>query len=180
MLTVILILAMRISPVDATPVLTANQISQSQDKDQDQEPRFNVRRTHQLKDLQKEEIKLGPKLEHKLKIWVMDTELKRQEGMMFLELQDVSEKQGMIFVFRREYPLSFWMMNTLIALDIAYLDEDGVIVKIYTMKPLDTVTDYGSGKYAKYALEVRAGLFKKLKVEVGQKIEIPDTVKAKG
>ena len=110
----------------------------------------------------------------------MDTELKRQEGMMFLELQDVSEKQGMIFVFRREYPLAFWMQNTLIALDIAYLDEDGVIVKIYTMKPLDTVTDYSSGKYAKYALEVRAGLFKKLKVEVGQKVEIPATVKAKG
>ena len=180
MLSIILMLAMWRSPIDEAPVLKTDQISQSQEKDQDQEPRYNARRTHQLKDLQKEEIKLGANLEHKLKIWVMDTELKRQEGMMFLELQDVSEKQGMIFVFRREYPLSFWMQNTLIALDIAYLDEDGVIVKIYTMKPLDTVTDYSSGKYAKYALEVRAGLFKKLKVEVGQKVEIPDTVKAKG
>lgn len=179
MLALILILAMSISQVDATPVPAGDQISQSQDKDQDREPRYNRARTHQLKDLQKEEIKLGPKLENKLKVWVMDTEFKRQEGMMFLELQDVSEKQGMIFVFRRELPLGFWMKNTLIGLDIAYLDKNGVIVKIYTMKPLDTVTDYSSGKYAKYALEVRAGLFKKLKVEVGQKVEIPDTVKAK-
>ncbi|MCH7945009.1 MAG: NAD(P)-binding domain-containing protein [Armatimonadetes bacterium] len=43
----------------------------------------------------------------------------------------------------------------------------------------DEITDYGSRSPAMYAIEFRAGTFRRLGIKAGQKVEIPDTVKAK-
>ena len=153
-------------------------IQDAQDQKQ-KEPRNNRFRQNQLKDLQVVELKLGTKLQHKFTTWVMDTEDKRQEGMMFLEDQDVSKTQAMIFVFKEDLPLSFWMMNTLIPLDIAYVNANGTIVKTYTMRAHDITSNYGSRSPAKYAIEFKAGTFRRLGIKAGQKVEIPDKVKAK-
>ena len=72
------------------------------------QPRNNRFRRNQLKDLQVVELKLGTKLQHKFSTWVMDTDDKRNEGMMFLEDQDVSKTQAMIFVFKVDQILSFF------------------------------------------------------------------------
>lgn len=157
-------------------------VAMLQDQDQkveQQEPRYNRLRRFQLKDLKVAELKLGKELKHKFKCWIMDTDPKRAEGMMFLANIDVAKDQGMIFVFKKAEVQSFWMKNTYIQLDIAYIDADGTIVKTYTMQPLDTFTNYGSIKPAKFVLEVKGGTFKKQGIEVGQKVEIPKDLKAK-
>jgi len=153
-----------------------------QDQDQkveQKEPRFNKYRRFQLKDLKVVELKLGKELKHKFKCWVMDTDLKRQEGMMFLQDIDVAKDQGMIFVFKKAEVQNFWMMNTFIQLDIAYIDAEGTIVKTYTMKPRDITTNYSSVKPAKFVLEVVGGTFKKQGIKAGQKVTIPKDLKAK-
>ncbi len=153
---------------------------QQQTTQQEQKPPRHIsQRQFQLKDLQVEEIKLGEKLEHKMKVWVMDTEAKRQEGLMFVQDGDMTKEQGMIFVFKQAEILSFWMKNTYIPLDIAYLDTNGRIVMTYTMRELDIYSDYGSRYPAKYALEMKKGTMQRLGIKAGQKIEIPDKVKAK-
>lgn len=134
-------------------------------------------RTHQLKDLQRVDITVAEK--HKLNVWVMDQESKRQEGMMFLREGDFNEKQGMLFAFIEAIPLRFWMKNTYVPLDIAYLNADGTINSIYTMKAFDTTTDYSSRAASMYALETKDGWFKKNGVKVGDKVAIPSTVKGK-
>lgn len=146
---------------------------------QDQEVTLRIvrERTFQLKDLQKADITINEK--HPLKVWVMDEEAKRQEGMMFLKDTDFTEKQGMIFVFLNDEPLRFWMKNTYVPLDIAYIGSDGVINSTYTMKAFDTYTDYSSKKDSMYALEVKSGLFSKLGIKAGMKVSIPKEVKAK-
>lgn len=147
--------------------------------------RHNDYRVHQVGDLQKVDIKIhskksdGTKAEHPLKVWVMDTYGKRQEGMMFLEDQDFTEKQGMLFVFPQAEYQRFWMRNTLVPLDIAYISADKTINSTYTMRALDERTDYSSAGRSTWVLEAKAGLFKKLGIKKGDKVDIPDSVKAK-
>ena len=69
---------------------------------------------------------------------------------------------GMLFVFTEESILAFWMKDTLIPLDILFLDQDRRIVDILTMTPqpgvpTDELTVYRSALPAMYAVEVNAG-----------------------
>ncbi len=148
-------------------------------KEQPRDYRYIRSRQFQLRDLQVEELKVGANLEHKLHTWVMDTEAKRQEGMMFLLGTDFTDLDAMVFAFKSAAPLNFWMKNTYVPLDIAYLDADGRIVKSYTMRALDIYTDYSSKSPAKYALEMKQGSLQKFDMTIGQKVEIPEKVKAK-
>lgn len=135
----------------------------------------NERRLFQLDDLQLVKIKIE---KHTFFSWVMDTEAKRQEGMMFLKNKDFKDDDSMTFVFDRSQELGFWMQNTLVDLDIAYCDQSGKIIRAVTMKALDTRTVPSHG-LAKYAIEFRGGIFKKLGIKAGMKVEIPSTVQAK-
>jgi hypothetical protein len=109
--------------------------------------------------------------------WIADTDETRQFGLMFVEASTLAPKEdgthrSMLFVFEREQLLSFWMKDTITALDIAYADSGGRIVRIHTMAPLDT-NHYPSGKPARFALEVRAGTFAELGIKAGDTIVIP-------
>ena len=137
----------------------------------------NPFRRFQLKDLSKATIKIDGK--HEFTAWIMDTDAKRMEGMMFLEESDFTEKQAMIFVYKDPEPLSFWMKNTKVPLDIAYAGKDKVINTVYTMAAFDTTSNYGSRQPSMYAIEFKSGLFRKLGIKPGAKVEIPATVKAK-
>ena len=93
----------------------------------------------------------------------------REKGLMFRK--SLNESDGMLFVFEREQKLNFWMKNTYIPLDIAYIDKNGIINEIYHMKPLDVSLTYNSIKPAMYALEVNLGWFSRHKIKTGSKIE---------
>ncbi|MBS1705651.1 MAG: DUF192 domain-containing protein [Armatimonadetes bacterium] len=144
--------------------------------DQDTNTHRNIKeRVYQLDELEVVEIKIGA---NKFKAWVMDTAAKREEGMMFVENADFKDEECMIFVFKQAQELSFWMHNTLVDLDIAYVGADKKIVRAVTMKALDEtgVPSYGKSQYA---IEFRGGLFKKLGIAKGMAVTIPNTVKAK-
>ncbi len=93
----------------------------------------------------------------------------REKGLMYRE--SLSENDGMLFVFEKEQNLSFWMKNTLIPLDIAYINKNGIINEIYHMKPLDVSVTYNSVKPAMFALEVNLGWYGRHKIKPGSKIE---------
>jgi uncharacterized membrane protein (UPF0127 family) len=120
-------------------------------------------------------------------VWLALDDEQRQLGLMQVPAEDLAPlpnpgsdnraptQRGMLFVFEREMPLSFWMANTITALDIAYIAPDGQIVKTYTMAPLETRI-YPSIEPAQFALEVRAGLFAELGISAGMRVEIPESV----
>ncbi|NLX15282.1 MAG: DUF192 domain-containing protein [Phycisphaerales bacterium] len=117
---------------------------------------------------------------HAFEVWLARTPAQLQRGLMRVPAERMVPPpgvagRGMLFIFPSERPLSFWMYNTIIPLDIAYIRGDGVIVSTYTMAPLET-QPYPSGEPALYALEVPAGLFEKLDIKPGDKVEIPQSV----
>jgi len=141
--------------------------------DQRQDRPVNPRRMHQLKDLEVVTVKIGTQ---RFKSFVMDTSLKRQEGMMFLQDKEVRTNEGMLFAFPDSDDRSFWMQNTYIPLDIAYISKNKRIVSVHTMRPLDESGVPSAGP-AMYALEVKAGTFRKYGIKAGQKVEFPASVK---
>ena len=84
--------------------------------------------------------------------------------------ESLAEDQGMLFAYPEERILGFWMKNTLIPLDIAYINREGRIVDIKQMEPQSTQT-HNSAAPAMYALEMNQGWFEANGIRVGDLIE---------
>jgi uncharacterized protein len=113
----------------------------------------------------------GKKVE--VRVEIADGLLERERGLM--DRTSLGEDRGMLFVFRREQPLSFWMRDTRIPLSIAYIDSKGRITDILDMKPLDDKPPhYVSSEPVQYALEVNQGFFDERGVKVGDHTELPE------
>ena len=93
----------------------------------------------------------------------------RAEGLMYRD--EVADGTGMLFVFQDNQPRSFWMANTYVPLDIAYMNPSYRIVDIIAMDAL--VTDsYPSRAPSMFALEVRQGWFAETGIAVGAQANI--------
>lgn len=88
----------------------------------------------------------------------------RAQGLMYRE--NLPKGQGMFFVFPDSQTRSFWMSNTFIPLDIAYIDAELRIVDIQAMEP-ETTDSHPSAKPAMFALEVPLGWFAEMGIDVG-------------
>lgn len=69
----------------------------------------------------------------------------------------LERNQGMLFIFSNEKILGFWMKNTLIALDIIFMDKNLTIVHIAKNAVPMSLDIISSIKPAKYALEIAGG-----------------------
>ncbi len=106
---------------------------------------------------------------------VANTAKSRATGLM--GVKQLSPNSGMLFVFPKEKIVSMWMKNTLIELAAIFIDEEGLIVNIETMKPLST-RSHKSKSPAKYVLEVNPEWMISNQIMPGQRVwgleEIPD------
>ena len=100
----------------------------------------------------------------------------RHRGLMFRESMD--ELAGMLFVFQGEQTGGFWMRNTLIPLDIAYLGADGTVLDIVHGVPLSLENLTPALPY-RYTLEVNGGWFERQGFGVGDVVAIPAGVEAR-
>lgn len=103
-----------------------------------------------------------------IQVEIADDADERQQGLMYRE--SLGENQGMLFVYPEQRILGFWMRNTLIPLDIAYIDREGRIVDIQQMEPQTTET-HDSAAPAMYALEMNQGWFEANGIRIGDLIE---------
>ena len=104
---------------------------------------------------------------------VADTERTRARGLMFRA--SLAPDRGMLFVFDRPGPYAFWMKNTLIPLDMLWLDDEGRIVSLAGAVPpcrSDPCPTYPTQADARYVLEVPAGFASRHKLEIGQVVRI--------
>jgi uncharacterized membrane protein (UPF0127 family) len=100
---------------------------------------------------------------------VSDSSAERSRGLMFVE--QMATTQGMLFVYGRPQSVSFWMRNTLIPLDMVFVDDTGVIRNIHSMaQPLDETPIFG-GTDIQFVLEINGGLADRLGMDVGDQIQ---------
>jgi uncharacterized membrane protein (UPF0127 family) len=103
-----------------------------------------------------------------LKVEVADNDEFRTSGLM--NRKKLRADSGMLFIFPNEVFLQFWMKDTYIPLDIAFISKRGIINEFYAMKPLDISTRYQSTLPAQYALEVNRGWFEKKCINRGSRL----------
>ncbi len=102
---------------------------------------------------------------------VADDEKERATGLMLRET--LASSAGMLFVYPRPQSLSFWMRNTLIPLDMIFVDPKGVIRHIHHQaQPLDE-TPIPGGRGLTHVLEINGGLAKRLGIDEGDVLQHP-------
>jgi len=101
---------------------------------------------------------------------VAQTFAQRAKGLQFRK--SLEKNAGMLFIFSESEKHSFWMKETLILLDIIWMDQSKQIVSIIPDIPPCTTPQcpvYTPDKNALYVLEVNAGITAELGLKVGDK-----------
>lgn len=104
---------------------------------------------------------------HLIQAEVAATDASRTRGLMFRK--ELAPNHGMLFVFEQPNVQCFWMRNTLLALSIAFIKDDGSITNIADMQPM-TENSHCSTEPVRYTLEMEQGWFAKRGIKAGSKI----------
>jgi uncharacterized membrane protein (UPF0127 family) len=102
---------------------------------------------------------------------VADTPSARSQGLMHRE--SLPRSAGMLFVYERPRPVAFWMRNTLIPLDIIFMDRSGTVQRVHANAvPLDETSIEG-GDDIQFVLEINGGLSERLGITEGAELRHP-------
>ena len=106
---------------------------------------------------------------------IADSPDTRAQGLMFRS--SMAPDRGMLFLFPESGDHAFWMKNTMISLDIFWLDESGTIIHLEPNVPICTRKDDGCPRYQSphksfQVLELNAGMAKQFKLTVGSRLKI--------
>jgi hypothetical protein len=100
------------------------------------------------------------------------TDAEHERGLMYRAHLDPDA--GMLFLFDHMAPLTFWMKNTLIPLDMLFIDADRKIVGIVENAEPQTLTSRRVDCESQYVLEIGGGLAARLGIRSGATVEFRD------
>ena len=106
------------------------------------------------------------------KVEVVSSQDELTNGLMFRE--SLNKNSGMLFVFPEENFYSFWMKDTLIPLDIIWINSDKEIVFIkHNAQPCleNDCENFTSNEKALYVLEINSGIAEEIGLKVGDKAD---------
>ena len=107
----------------------------------------------------------------RLNVEVADSAEERAIGLMHRE--NMPHNSGMWFIYETPRTVAFWMRNTLIPLDMIFVDQHGMVQKIHmNARPLDETPIFG-GDNIQFVLEVNAGLSERYGLGAGDFIRHP-------
>ena len=108
---------------------------------------------------------------HAFAVEVARSDADRAQGLMYR--RSMPPDRGMLFDFQRVQPLSMWMQNTYIPLDMLFIRADGTIARIAeNAEPLSTRT-IPSGEPVLAVLELNGGTAARLGIKAGDRVEHP-------
>lgn len=103
----------------------------------------------------------------KITVELAITPSQQQKG--FMERKVIPEGTGMIFLYKEDTRLRFWMKDTPHPLSIAFIDSSGTIKEVYDMKPY-SLEIIESTQSVRYALEVPQGMLERMNIKEGDKL----------
>ena len=104
---------------------------------------------------------------HRIEAQLAQTESQRQLGLM--HRREMPAHEGMLFVFDTPGVQCFWMKDTLLPLTAAFVADDGAIVNLADMQPLDEST-HCSSRPVRYVLEMNQGWFSQRQLRAGARL----------
>jgi uncharacterized membrane protein (UPF0127 family) len=107
---------------------------------------------------------------HLIDAQVASTHAQRMTGLMWR--RELAPNEGMLFVFDAPAVQCFWMRNTYVPLTAAFIADDGRIVNLADMQPLDE-TSHCSAEPVRYVLEMTRGWFRQRGIGPGFRLAGP-------
>ncbi len=107
---------------------------------------------------------------HLLQVQLAQDFDQRQIGLMWRK--EMPQNEGMLFIFEQPGVQCFWMRNTLLPLTAAFVMDDGTIVNLADMKPMND-DSHCSKKPVRFVLEMNQGWFAKRNIQAGFKLTGP-------
>ena len=125
-----------------------------------------------LADHQLEVVKVATKSgERSFTVEIANTPSQRARGLMFRT--QLSERHGMLFDFGRDQEVRMWMKNTLIPLDMIFIQSDGRIHRIEQNTEPESLRLISSNGSVRAVLEMSAGTSKKYGLAPGDRVIFP-------
>ncbi len=114
----------------------------------------------------------GPFGQVAFSVEIADDDSERAVGLM--HRPSMPRFSGMLFDFHSPGPRSFWMENTLIPLDMLFIDETGVVRHIHhRARPLDRTPIHSGSDDIRYVLEINGGMAETLRLQPGIEMQHP-------
>ena len=108
--------------------------------------------------------------EHQIVVHVARSDEERALGLM--HRRELAPDEGMLFMCDTCEVQSFWMKDTPLPLSIAFLEDDGTILKIADLEPHDLEGE-SSGEPVRFVLEVNQGWFRERGIAPGCRLAGP-------
>lgn len=102
------------------------------------------------------------------RIWLADTKQREEQGMMFVRDMDVHT--GMLFMFPENQPVSMWMHNTYVSLDLLFLDAHGKIDYIAASATPRSDAIIGPKRPEYAVLELKGGACEQFGIKLGDTV----------
>jgi len=108
--------------------------------------------------------------DHKFTVeWARTTE-ERARGLM--ERTDLPEDRGMVFDFGHEQPVTFWMKNTPLPLDMIFIHADGTVYRVEQRTTPFSEAMIPSGGAVRFVLEVNGGVADRIGLKPGDRVRL--------
>jgi len=116
-------------------------------------------------------ISEGKKVRHVFRVWLADTPQRQAQGLMFV--RSLPDLRGMLFAYAQSKPISMWMKNTYIPLDMVFIDAHGRIQQIVEQTTPHSLDLIRSKDPAFAVLEIAGGEAQRLGIRPGQLVTHP-------
>jgi hypothetical protein len=107
---------------------------------------------------------------HLFEAWRADSPRKRAQGFMFVPETEVRPDQAMIFPYDPPQYVAMWMKNTLLPLDMLFVDRRGCIVNIIERAKPGSLAQIGSGAPVALVVELKAGIVAQSGIRTGDRV----------